>query len=303
MSRFFLLLAAGCVFGTALAQLGDRFWLAELASHFPVQALIAAFVALPMMARDGRYVWVVLLLTAALLNARPLLTYLEQDGIPTESGGIQFAAVNLLGTNRDTSRFERWLSDEKPHVVAVAELQHRHSENLASLSSIYADRSLHPRHDNFGIGLLSRFPILQSQHFPLGGDTPAISAEIQTPSGAITVIAVHLRPPISPSQAAKRNRQLAALAERASARGHPIVILGDFNTTPYSPKLQALLREGDLIDASWGRGISYTWPRGVPLFRIPIDLCLVSDEFEVLDQNLGPTIGSDHWPLITSLRL
>lgn len=311
MNRVFFALAGGCVGGTALAQFGDWFWLGELASHFPVQALIAAFVALPIMARDGRYGWVVVLLVAAALNARPLLPYADvgatmgaNDGQPdSQAGAIQFAAVNLLGSNRNTNGFGRWLAADGPDVVALAELSSHHIEELERLSAAYPGKHFQPRDDNFGIGIMSRFPILASEHFLLAGVTPAIAAEIQTPGGSVEVIAVHLQPPITPSMAAARNEQLAALAARSAKRRHPLVILGDFNTTPYSPKLRRLIADGDLADTALGRGISYTWPRGIPLFRIPIDLCLVSKEFEVLGQRLGPPIGSDHWPLVTDLRL
>lgn len=302
MNRVFVALAVGCVAGTALAQLGNWLWLGELASHFPVQALIVAFITLPVMARDGRYGLVVLLLAAAALNARPLLPYLDR-GQSATAEGFDFAAVNLRGGNRNSERFERWLADAQPHVVALAELNHRHTEAMNRLDGIYPARSMHPGYDNFGIGLMSRFPIVTTERFYLGDVSPAIAAEIQTPDGVIDVIAIHLRPPISPNQAARRNQQLVALAELAAERRHPLVILGDFNTTPYSPKLQRLLADGGLADTSRGRGISYTWPRGLPLFRVPIDLCLVSTEFEVLNQRLGPAIGSDHWPLVTSLAL
>lgn len=311
MSRVFFTLAAGCVGGTALAQFGDRFWLGELASHFPVQALMAAFITLPIMARDGRYGWVIVLLVAAALNARPLLPYADvladvganEGQRNSEARGVQFAAVNLLGSNRNTNGLGRWLAADGPDVVALAELSSHHVEELERLGAVYPGKHFHPRDDNFGIGIMSRFPIVASEQFLLAGVTPAIAAEIQTPSGSVEVIAVHLQPPITPGMAAARNEQLAALAARSAERRHPLVILGDFNTTPYSPKLQRLVADGDLADTALGRGISYTWPRGIPLFRIPIDLCLVSDEFEVLSQKLGPPIGSDHWPLVTDLRL
>ena len=44
-----------------------------------------------------------------------------------------------------------------------------------------------------------------------------------------------------------------------------------------------------------------TWPSGLILLRIPIDYCLVSEGIGVMDVQVGPDIGSDHFPLIVDL--
>jgi len=46
------------------------------------------------------------------------------------------------------------------------------------------------------------------------------------------------------------------------------------------------------------------WPVPVPGFlRIPIDHCLLSDDFQVTSVEVGSSIGSDHLPLVVTARL
>ena len=46
-----------------------------------------------------------------------------------------------------------------------------------------------------------------------------------------------------------------------------------------------------------------TWPTNQIWMRIPIDFCLVSQEFTIMDKRVGVDIGSDHFPLIVDLSL
>ena len=122
------------------------------------------------------------------------------------------------------------------------------------------------------------------------------------PGTTIDVVGVHLWPPESPTKAKWRNAQFAELADIAQQRDRPLMILGDFNSTPWSPVFRQWLQRSDLVYERRSAPL-YTWPTWVPLFWIPIDACVTSKELKILSQRRGPRIGSDHYPLIAEVSL
>jgi endonuclease/exonuclease/phosphatase (EEP) superfamily protein YafD len=82
------------------------------------------------------------------------------------------------------------------------------------------------------------------------------------------------------------------------------VLIGDLNTTMWSPYFSELVKGSGLRDARLGFGLKPTWPMPLPaLFQIPIDHCLVSDDIEVLGVRTGGATGSDHRPMMFDVRV
>ena len=92
-------------------------------------------------------------------------------------------------------------------------------------------------------------------------------------------------------------------------RNNPnVVVAGDFNHTPYTPRFARLAAEGRLLAARHPGLWPITWRaqfRGVPvldrLFGLPIDQVLVNDHFAVRTVAIGPELGSDHLPVTVEL--
>ena len=94
---------------------------------------------------------------------------------------------------------------------------------------------------------------------------------------------------------------MKALAQIVAERPGPLVAVGDFNSTAWSPYFSDLLNQTRLHDARLGFGLQPTWPTRQILLRIPIDHALVSEEVTVHDFRAGPDVGSDHFPVILDL--
>ncbi|SDD90776.1 Endonuclease/Exonuclease/phosphatase family protein [Paenibacillus sp. UNCCL117] len=90
----------------------------------------------------------------------------------------------------------------------------------------------------YGIALLSRYPVKDSELYRLsGGKEPRclLLATVLLPQGELTVASVHLD-----TSASAREKQLAELELRLSRVQGPLVLLGDFNTGRQDPLLQGL---------------------------------------------------------------
>jgi endonuclease/exonuclease/phosphatase (EEP) superfamily protein YafD len=79
--------------------------------------------------------------------------------------------------------------------------------------------------------------------------------------------------------------------------------VGDLNTTPWGHAFRALVLDSGLRDSSRGFGFQWSWPASFWPLGIPIDHALVSDGVNVLDRRMGPSIGSDHLPLVVDIQL
>ena len=83
-----------------------------------------------------------------------------------------------------------------------------------------------------GKGLISRFPVLETELLELHPGRPDLQAIVAAPGGNLTVIVAHPPPPrIGRNrirQSALTDQQISGIAAVAT-RGHPAVLLTDFN--------------------------------------------------------------------------
>jgi len=126
-------------------------------------------------------------------------------------------------------------------------------------------------------------------------------ADVKFQGKIISLILVHPTVPIKQQSFIDRNQQLAGIGQYAAQVKNPLVVVGDFNTTMWSPFYKNMVNTGKLRNARSGFGILPTWPTFMPLAYIPIDHFLVSQEIGVLKVHTGSNVGSDHLPLITDL--
>lgn len=304
LDRWLDAVSIGVCAASGLALLARMSWPLELLAHFKLQylALLIALAAITVARR--RWYAAAALVPFAIINAIAVAPYWPRT-MTTESIGPSFElmAVNLYGRNRDHERFIELARRENPDLIVLLEVDSAWADALKALAQDYPQRILVPREDPYGIAVLSRLPLLERRVTDLYG-APAVDARIALADGrALRLVGVHLRAPRTPSLAAQRNAQLAALRPLVAAHAGPLIVAGDFNVTPYSPLMSDWLKLTGLDDARRGRGFSMTWPTTMPLLGVPIDHCLVSEHFIVAEQHQGAAFGSDHYPVVTRLIL
>ena len=100
-----------------------------------------------------------------------------------------------------------------------------------------------------------------------------------------------------------RKRQLAMTAARVRAMvpdGAPLILAGDFNSTPGSPVMELLEGEWTIVPKT---GSSFTFPADGPEREIDFVLIRPKGAFRILEHRvLGEEVASDHRPIFLVLE-
>ena len=288
-----------------MSLLAPLHWAIELSSHFLPHycaALTICFIAL-LCFRD-RY-WSVAAAFGALLTALPIVPWYVGGNSPqTSSAGtsLRILLSNVYTANTQSGRLLELLKTENVDLAVLQEVDGRWVNELEPLKATLPEMKVIPREDNFGIGVWSRFKLEHVQVMELGPfEVPTISVELEVGGRRVAVFATHPVPPASAEGAQGRDVQLQELAEKAAQSQLPVIVLGDLNTTMWSPAYRRFEKKSGLKNARRGFGVLPTWPAQFRWVGIPLDQCLVSPEIQVANARVGRPIGSDHLPLVVDL--
>lgn len=205
--------------------------------------------------------------------------------------------VLLQEVDRSTERSGR--------VDQVAEL-----ERLTGMHGAFA-KSLDFQGGDYGIAALARWPIESTETVPLPTVPPAdrgvkmyeprvaIHVVVSTPAGSLHVVGTHLG---AENVSTFRDQEARVLLEHLRTHvpaGAPLVIGGDFNSTPGS---DVHTRFAGAYQDSWqecGTGDGYTFPADSAVRRI--DYIYVRG-LQCTAARVADTQASDHRPLLVTFR-
>jgi endonuclease/exonuclease/phosphatase (EEP) superfamily protein YafD len=290
---------------TAAGFLGRAWWVFELACHLRLHCYVFLGLSTGVLAALNKGKWAALAGVFALVNlavVTPL--YWGRLQSPPHGVPLRVMCANLLCINSDHEGALGYVRSADPDLVVFLEVDVRWARALQALRHDYRFHRVVPRPDSFGMAVFSRLPFQESSLVTLGdGTVPAIRADVDLGGVGVRLIAAHPVPPLGADYARRRAEYLAALARLARDRTGPLLVLGDLNTTPWSPLFHDVLRTGGLRDARRGFGIAGTWPALVRPLAVPVDHCLVSEGVGAVGVRAGPSIGSDHYPLVVDLTV
>jgi endonuclease/exonuclease/phosphatase (EEP) superfamily protein YafD len=296
-------------------------WLLELSSHFRVQYFIGALIAsivLVILWRT-RYVKGKVPVLAALLvvgvnGIEVIPWYLPHSQLLTgnATNQIRVLCFNINTQNNQYNEIINTVRENRPDVAVFIEVTSVAGQTLKTgLKQIlpYSFRS-----PGGGIAMLSRLPISDARGDNFNGKgNHNLIATLEVNKQPIKIIGIHPLVPVKLRNFHQRNLQLAALSDYIQGVNQPLIVVGDFNITPWSPYYRRFINRTALHNTRFGFGILPSWPRQathvhlpswiIPLMNIPIDHCLVSKHFRVARTYIGANANSDHASLITDLVL
>ncbi|MFC4529587.1 endonuclease/exonuclease/phosphatase family protein [Sphaerisporangium dianthi] len=255
-----------------------------------------------------RLVAVAALVTAALVAA---LTWRPLPAVRVASAGeFTLIAYNIrmgfgLKGTLDLDRVAAWARNERPDIVLLSEvdrgwLLNGGHDDLARIARGLGMRyHFAPAADPlWGDAVITNLPVRWITSHPLGRhDYPtgaqAQAAVVEVAGREVGIVNTHLQAP--PGQAPE-----VAAVVRDLAKGRPVLLAGDLNTTPGDPAMRVLTAAG-LSDPLTAFGDPLTSPADAPVERI--DHVLVSPGL-VVTAARAPGLGfSDHRPLVVRLRV
>jgi len=251
-----------------------------------------------------------------------LLTYgeLYLPRLPVRTTGEPFTVMtyNVWGGNVQFDQISSEIAAHDPDLLSIHEFSPPIVAALENrLAESYPYYRIHP-----SIGFFSRYPILQSRAFRMGGiyGFPGPWAQhlvVEMDGEEVNIFNVH--PPSPPLQGEQILGSPFRLPTSFRTEGYeiaiqellwrmeqvngPILVVGDLNFTDQAEEHRLLTQTLQDVHRECGWGMGFSLARlpstGLALWRI--DYVLHSHEFVCLRTKVGDFAGSDHRPVIADL--
>ncbi|MET1414579.1 endonuclease/exonuclease/phosphatase family protein [Roseibium sp. HPY-6] len=115
------------------------------------------------------------------------------------------------------------------------------------------------------------------------------------------IFAIHPPPPISPTHYERQKAILEAVARELEGEEGAVLVAGDFNAVSWSPLMTVFQAQGGVRKVVCGGRWSPTWLTPVPGVGLELDHIFIKGRVEPRACDVGPFLGSDHWPIISTL--
>jgi endonuclease/exonuclease/phosphatase (EEP) superfamily protein YafD len=311
---FYVFLLLGTLTMFASVNLG-----AEILIHFCMQFFIAAlfFLVLYSALKEKKKIIASSLITIYFLSILALSFKAPEISTHKNFEDITILQFNANYRNENTEKtilYIKSLDEEKsnaPDIVLIQEATVRTKYKLNELTKDYPYVIDDAQEGPYGMLIYSKIPIEHAfqQKFDLSWNKYTV-LHLKTPKKKMPFVLyeLHATSPAHPAHLAKieqRKHELNSIAEIISAdKIKNVILVGDLNTTPYSPYFRTLEKISGLRNSMRGNYLWGSWPNFLPFFmRIPLDHVLVSQKMKITHRTVETDLGSDHMPILTQIRI
>jgi len=239
------------------------------------------------------------------LMAPELVAALRTPEKPARTAStIKLVQFNLWADNRDADATAAWLLKQNADVVIAEEAGGRSWPVLTALKEAYPYRIRCRASWGCDTRIYSRWPIVREHGFYEDDDgLVGAWATLRHPSGDFTVVGNHFVWPVPAGQWQAQSRTLVRKIQPFPK--DTLIVTGDFNSTPWSWSLRrqdkALgLERRTRALPSWPTG-AFSRVTGAPFPILPIDHVYAGKAWKTVKVERGPSLGSDHRPIVVTL--
>ncbi len=286
------------VVGTVSGLLGRSSWMLDLIGNFRFQYLWLGALALGALAWNRWWWWFAGVAFAVVLNLAAVGPYWWGSIAPADTGAhLTVVHLNTQAGNQDKAAVVEFVRTADADIVVLTEVTPALLQLLEAATLPFQPVAGTPPVTPIGLLALARHPSVSGQLTNLGvSGVPGLILDARVGNRSVEILAFHTSSPGREARSTARDDQLAGAASRVLERDSPMILIGDFNATPWTGAFRDLLDAG-LVDAQRGRGVAGSRPAGWGPFKIPIDHLLHTPELTTTSFSFGPSAVSDHQSL------
>ncbi|WP_413692198.1 endonuclease/exonuclease/phosphatase family protein [Psychromonas sp. KJ10-2] len=232
-------------------------------------------------------------------------TQVYKSPIKSEHLSVKIMTSNVLMPNRQVDKLINLVNQHQPDILVTLETDLWWEAALQPIHKDYPYRVNHPLDNLYGMHLYSKYPLEEIQVLELiEKDIPSIHCYLVLQENIkIKCHFLHPAPP-SPTEnesSTPRDKELLLIAKQIAPEKQPTIVTGDLNDVAWSPTTRAFREISGLQDPRIGRGMFNTFHADYPFLRWPLDHIFHSEHFTLTKIERMPSIGSDHFPLLSEL--
>lgn len=312
------ILAGLVIFATMWSFIPSFYWWVRVADFPRIQLIFIGFFVLfgLIVLADWQdwttFAWAVGLGLALSLQLYMVLpyTFLWKKQVQTavekpDAHRITLLVSNVLTPNENKQALINLVKQHQPDILLTLESDTAWEQALSEIEPDYPYTVKVPLDNLYGMHLYSKLELINPQvHYLVVGDIPSIHTQVRLNMGkVIWLYCLHPMPP-SPTEADKsvtRDAELLMLGRYIDAQD-TVIVAGDLNDVAWSHTTKMFQRISGLLDPRIGRHFINTFHADLPFLRWALDHVFHSNYFTFVAMKRMPHIGSDHFPVLTTLQ-
>lgn len=219
---------------------------------------------------------------------------------------LKIMVSNVLTPNDETQKLVDLVKDKQPDILITLETDKKWETALNQIEADYPYTVKVPLDNLYGMHVYSKLELIDPEvKYLMIDDIPSIHTQMRLQGGQIIwLYCLHPMPP-SPTEADKsttRDAELLMVGKHIKENNQTAILAGDLNDVAWSKTTRRFQRISGLLDPRIGRHFINTFHVKYPFLRWALDHIFHSACFTVVDIKRMPSIGSDHFPVMTTLQ-
>lgn len=219
---------------------------------------------------------------------------------------IKLMVSNVLTPNDNTQALVDLVQQKNPDILITLESDQKWEDALSVIEPDYPYNVKVPLDNLYGMHLYSKLELIDPEvKYLLIDDIPSIHTQLRLPNDeVIWLYCLHPMPP-SPTEADKsttRDAELLMVGRHINKNNQTAILAGDLNDVAWSKTTLMFQRISGLLDPRIGRFFINTFHVNYPFLRWALDHIFHSPCFTLVNIERLPSIGSDHFPVMTTLQ-